>query len=145
MPNTILLGHTYPNENQDPYYESQVGFFNQNDVTMWNNRLRTWMILAGGGSYTWNPVTGSLLWTSNFAIKNANSGFIVEYVYGTDGLTREAVINEGQMLYGEFGSQITANQTKNLLVADKLSNIDNIFVLAWRYGANLYFQNGVIL
>lgn len=145
MPQTILTEHTYPAENQDPYFTTEVNFRNQNDVTMWNNRMRTWMILMGGGTLTWTSSTGSLIWTSNFAIKNFFSGFLVEYVYGPDEILREAVINEGQVLYGIFSSKITSNQQKNLFVSDTLPNADDIFVLAWRYGNNLGFHNGVIL
>jgi hypothetical protein len=145
MPNTILLGHTFPSENQDPHYTTLTNFFNQNDVTMWNNRLRSWMILAGGGTLTWNSGTGSLFWTEDFVIKNLNSGFLTRYVFGTDNITREVVINDGQILYGEFSSILTTTQYKNLLVADQLGSIDNLFVLAFRYGTKLYFQNGIIL
>ena len=145
MPNTILLAHTYPTENQDPHFTTLINFFNQNDVTMWNNRLRSWMILAGGGTFTWNSGTGSFIWTEDFVIKNLNSGFLTRYSYGPDNVLREAVLNDGQVLYGEFSSVLTTTQYKNLLVADKISSVDNLFVLAFRHETKLYLQNGSIL
>lgn len=142
---TPLLQHQYPNENQDPHYTTLANFFNQNDITMWNNRLRSMFILAGGGSLVWDYTNNFLTWTSNFAVKDYFSGYKIEYVNGPTDLTREAVIYDGEFLYGQFSSQMTTDQLKNLKVSNRISSADNVFVLAWRYGNKLYFCNGTIL
>jgi hypothetical protein len=103
------------------------------------------LILAGGGTLAWNSISNTLTWTSNFAIKHPFSGFLIEYVNGPSETSMDAVIYDGDILYGEFSSQITSNQLKNLKVSSVLQNNDNYFVLAWRHGNNLCFQNGVVL
>lgn len=145
MPNTILNEHPYPSENQDPHYSTLSNFYNLQDTTSWMNKIRSNMILAGGGILVWDSGTSLLSWTSNFAIKHLTSGFLVEFVYGPDDANREATIVDGQIVYGIVRSSISESQTENLKVVDKLDKTDNNFVLAWRYGNNLYFQNGIVL
>lgn len=144
MPKTILNENSYPNEDQDPHFTTLVDFYNQNDLIMWNNKLRSNFILAGGGTRAFGG-TGLLQWTSNFAIKHLTTGFIIEYAFGPDGINREASILDGQILYGEFPSSTSENQQRNLFVADKLDKENKYFVLGWRYGSSFYFSDGVTL
>lgn len=145
MPQTILNEYSYPNEDQDPFYDAIRNFWNAQDVSIWNNKLRSNFIMAGGGTLTWDVGSSLLSWTENFALKHLVSGFLIEYVYGTDGINREINIEDNQIVYGKFSSAITAAQTKNLFVADSLDKNDDYFVLCWRYNDKLYFQNGIIL
>lgn len=145
MPKTILNETTYPNENQDPHYTTLVNFYNQNDLIMWNNKLRSNFILAGGGTLTWDAGNNLLSWTADFAIKHITTGFVVQYRYGTDLTNRELTVTEGQLIYGEFPSSLSENQVRHLLNADSLDKEDNYYVLAWRWGNQLYFNNGIVL
>lgn len=145
MPKTLLNEFTFPAEDQDPYFKTISSFYGQLDTAVWNNRLRSNLIIAGGGTLSWNSGTGLLSWTSDFGLKHLSSGFLIEYVYGPDNVNREASILEGQILYGKFASSISESQKRNLFVADSLPAGEDNIVLAWRYSGNLYFQNGIIL
>lgn len=145
MPKTILNEFLYPDENQDPFYKTISSFFDLQDVAIWNSKLRSNFILAGGGTLTWNPSGDLFSWTSDFAIKHLISGFLIEFEFGPDGANREATVIDGQIIYATFASLVTANQKLNLSVSDKISKSDSNFVLGWRYGNGLYLQNGIIL
>lgn len=145
MAKTLFNEYSFPDEDQDPYFKTLSSFFGQLDVAIWNNRMRSNLILAGGGSISFNSTTSLLTWSDDFGLKHLYSGFLNEFRFGPDNLTREASILEGQVLYGQIPSQVSQGQVKNLLVADQLPSGDNNFVLAWRYNNSVYFQNGIIL
>lgn len=145
MPKTLYNEHTYPSENQDPFYSTIKSFFDQNDLTMFSNKIRSNFILAGGGTLTWDYSTGLFSWTSDFALKHLFTGFLVKYVYGDDGINREINLQDGDILYGLFPSSLSANRNYNLVSATSIPKTDNVFVLGWRYENNLYLQNGLIL
>ena len=146
MPKTIFNQKTYPNEDQDPYFTTITNFYNQNDLLLYMNKVRSTQLFAGGGTRTFDSGTGLLSWTEDFVLKNAFNGFLTQFVYGPDGVNREVNLQDGQILYGEIPSSQTVNASKNVFSADKLPDLnDNYVVIAFRHGNSLYFSDGIIL
>ena len=145
MANTTFNNFPFPNEGQDPHYQTLKSYYNMNDQLMYNNKLRSYFILAGGGSLSFSSSTGLFTWTEDLVVKDAISGYLNVIKYGTDGLTREANLQDGQMIYIEFPTQITSNRELNAKVADSLNENNNFFVFGFRYDVKLYLQNGIIL
>lgn len=135
----------FPDDGQDPFYELIESFFNQQDLMLFNNKLRSYMILAGGGTLVFNNETSSLEWTEDFAVKNCISGYLHKLRYGPDQLTRSLRIFDGQILYCVFQTSMRGENITHVLVGDKLDKKDNYFVLGFRFNNRLYLSNGIIL
>jgi hypothetical protein len=145
LANTIYNNFQFPEENEDPHFEKIASFFNSQDFLVFNNKLRSNFILAGGGTKSFSASTGLFSWTDNFALKIYQSGWILEYVYGPDGSNRAANVQPGQVIFGAFPASLSINQTRNLSVTDKLGPKNDLFVLGWRYKDNLYLADGSVL
>lgn len=145
MPETVLNRYTYPREDEDPFFESIVATFNQVDVGIYQAKNLIQSFLCGGGTVAWNSGTQVLTWTDDFKIPIVMSGFVLNLKYGPDNANRSVLLQNGEFMYVQVPTMLTANVTKNMSKGTQLSYIDGLFVVAYNCQNILYLRNGSIL
>jgi hypothetical protein len=99
MADTNFLGMTYPDENQDPYFDVISSFYADIDSRMYG-LIAIQQPLLGGGfigftNQSFNPFVGVLTWTENFEILIPGSGVYLQVPYGPDQSTRSIQLFDG--------------------------------------------------
>lgn len=128
----------FASENQDPWHDAYVDQLRAQDASGFAAREDRNLILAGGGTLTWNTVTG-LTWTSAFLVWSPSTGFFSVLVPST------LLPLAGQIIRAE----ITRAPGQNVNVLPEVANIalntDNSLVLGLRSGTNFIFRNGALI
>lgn len=126
-----------PSEGQDPWYQAFVSMLNAIDASAFASREDRNLILAGGGSVSWNATTGVLTWSAPLRLLSASTGFFNELPAGT------AVLQNGQILYGSVTRLPGGNVSMSPQVAGAVPGSDSLVALCIRIGSKLYWRNGL--
>jgi hypothetical protein len=99
MPDTNFLGMTFPDENDDPWFDKIAGFFTQVDAQLYG-MIATNQPLMGGGvvslaPQTVSPPTAILSWTADFEILIPGSGSYLTIPFGPDQANRSIELVDG--------------------------------------------------
>lgn len=141
----------FPDENQDPYFETQEQFYNFQDQTMYG-LLAAQQPIVGGGfigftnlSIFPSPFIGQLTWTDDFHFLIPGSSFMLNINYGPDNATRVATLNEGDRIYCNIPLTAAMDVTTNFKIINGPITIDRVqlqgFFTLGVYRAGQFFSN----
>jgi hypothetical protein len=139
MPFSVRLGWPYPKENQDPWFPSFEGMVTAMDASGFAAREDRQIVLAGGGTFTWDSSSGVLTWDDTIIITAAVTGFQWRVAAGN------ATLVNGQVLYADIPRGPSDNVTVTLEVGSKVPNTDRGLLVGIRLDGVVYFRNGKVL
>jgi hypothetical protein len=139
MPISTRMAWPYPLENSESWYESFRSMVEAQDASGYAAREDRNLILAGGGTVTWDGSTSLLTWTDYIDIISPISGFKVRIAAGS------ITIAADQLLYLDLVRAPTRNISTELTTGSQIPTTDTALLLAVRVGADLYWRNGLLL
>jgi hypothetical protein len=104
MAETTYFDMTYPDENEDPYFDSISSFFTQLDQNLFAFQAIGQPILGGGAvictnlTVPPNPYTAQLTWSQPFEFIIPGSGFSFYIPYGPDNATASILLEDGDRI-----------------------------------------------
>ena len=134
MPTTPRLRWPFPAENQDPWYDALLSFFEAADLSAYASRETENLVLTGGGDVAYSA--GVVSWTADLAVLAPITGF--HWVMVATSVT----IEDGQLLWFDAIRAPSGNTTVVPQVAAQLPLSDTAVLLAVRRGTTLYWRNG---
>jgi len=134
MPTTPRLRWPFPAENQDPWYDALLSFFEAADLSAYASRETENLVLTGGGDVAYDA--GVVSWTADLAVLAPITGF--HWVMVATSVT----IEDGQLLWFDAIRAPSGNTTVVPQVAAQLPLSDTAVLLAVRRGTTLYWRNG---
>lgn len=142
MAKTTFLGIDYPDENQDPFYESYEAQMQQMDQIIFMQKVMNNLFLSGGGTRTWNGGSGSFSWSADFVIPVFHWGKKINVQFGPDNMNRFVAIPDGSALVVTIPFVMNENITVNFAapVAQLTQQSHSQWVAGWRYGSVLYLK-----
>lgn len=129
----------FPSEDADPWFDAFVDFVRGLDASGFAGREDRNLILAGGGTLTWNAGGPGLNWSAPLIIFSPSTGFHVQL--------QPATLNPADGEVIRFDTVRNPGQNTNVTpeVASIAKNTDNSVILAVRIGTKIYFRNGTIM
>ena len=146
MASTTFLGITYPDENENPFYNKYKAQMQSLDRILYQAKIQSQLIVGGGGTVSFNSTTNLLTWTSDLVIPIAIYGYKINVKFGPDYSTRQAALAEGSLMYVDIPFVLTGNVDRNIEVASSIDkNNHQLFVIGYRTGSKVYMNGlGVI-
>lgn len=137
---STFLRIPYPEENQDPFWDTWKSFVQELDKHVYMAKVKSNLMLLGGGTVTFDSGTGVLEWTEDFTIPYLETGYKLVVSYGpTDGF-RQATLSDGEILYVEIPYAMAQDVTVQCYVASTLDGASDKWVLGVRSGDHFYFK-----
>jgi hypothetical protein len=127
-----------PSLDTDPWFDAYEDQVRAQDASGFAAREDRNLILAGGGTLTWNTLTG-LTWTDAFLVWSPSTGFFSRLVAST------LLLLDGQIIRAEITRAPGQNVNALPEVANIALNTDNSLVLGLRVGTNFIFRNGALI
>lgn len=138
---TDLMKIPYPAEDSDPFWDAWVEMMNYIDRAMFFQKIMANLFIGGGGTRSWNGVSGALTWTSDFVIPVYHWGKRILVRFGPDGLTRALNLADGQFLMVTIPASMNADVVVNFEVRSQLDQTQhNQWVAGWRIGDALQLK-----
>lgn len=139
MPNSSRMTWPYPSENQDPWFEAFKDFINAADVSAYAAREDRTLILAKGGTFLFDSISGALSWNATLEVMSPISGFRMDLLAGS------VVLQDGQIFYVNLTRYPVSNVILTAQVGDQLPSNDVAYPIAVRRGTSVYFRHGLEL
>lgn len=138
---STYLKIAYPEEHQDPFYETYESQVNSTDEILFMQKIQNNLIIGGGGIISFSSITQQLTWTQDFIVPVFHYGKKITLSYGPDNATRVASILDGYALVIEIPYVLTDNITTNIKVLSQLTPLNHQqWVLGFRTGTKVYFK-----
>jgi hypothetical protein len=139
MPNSNFFGWTFPDDTQDPYFDTIRAFFSQQDESVFALLNSASNIIIPPSAVAWSPSFHQLTWNADFEIPLMKSGFSLKVKFGPDGINRFATINDGQRLIVTVPTTSTGEVTANFAVVDGIvTGRNGLFTVGFCRGLNFY-------
>lgn len=140
---TERLEIQYPEEFDEPYFDTFVSTMNSIDLSAFAAILNTNTIVTGGGAFEWDLNNEELSWNEVIKIRSIHFGFYTEVEIDTVSLDGNWIV------YTEIARLNKETVNVQAGVANQLSpqkeNYPEILVLAIREGDNIIFRNGRVI
>jgi streptogramin lyase len=143
MPQTARQNWPYPEENEDPFWESFIAMIQAMDASVYASREDKNHVLTDGGTISWNAALGLLSWSADIGIQAATTGFVCN-VPGT-GLGSSITLADREFLYVQLTRGPQSTQALTPQKASKLPAGDDYLVLAYRSGTRVYWRGGAVM
>lgn len=138
MPSSSRMRFPYPAEFKDPWFDDFESLIAGIDASGYAAREDRNLLLAGGGTITWNVGTSTLSWSSDIVVVSTIVGFLLRV---TDG---SVTLDDGQMLCVTLVRAPTSGTTIATFVESQIPSDDTSLVLALRIGDRIHWRNGVV-
>jgi len=139
MLETKYFSWTYPEENDDPHFETLEGFFQQQDDTTFGLMNTACNIIIPPTSVVWNGGTKTLTWNDDFEIPLMQAGFSLKIKYGPDGLTRSATFSDGDRMIVSVPRTSSGEVTANFALVNGSTSINSgLFTVGFCRGSLFY-------
>lgn len=106
------------------------------DASAYASREDRNIILAKGGSFSWDSGTGTLTWSAGLEVLSPISGFRMTLSAGS------ATLADGQWLYVVLTRAPVDNLTLSSFLANSIPNTNDAYAICIRRGTEVYFRNG---
>ena len=133
---TPRIGIEYPAENQRAWWDIFVNGMNQIDSALFANREDRNILMFGGGSVSWNAVSGELSWGSDIRLISPYKGYVGTISAGS------ITLSSGQFFYVNMVRLPSGNFSLTPIIGGKMPEGNNAFAIAFCYGTSIYFRNG---
>jgi len=130
------MGITYPEENEDPHWESMESFFQGVDTHLFAGYEDRGVFLTGGGTFTWDAETGTLEWDADVVLNTLSTGILQTLAAGSQ------EIADGEIWYVDMTRGALSAVELESAAASSVSANTATLPLAFRIGDILYFRNG---
>lgn len=137
MANTPRLRWPFPEEQEDPWYDSFLAMLLAEDASAYASREDRQLVLASGATFTFDSGSGVLSWDAPVEILSPISGFKITISTGS------VTMLDGQLFYCVLTRSPVANVVASVVVANSVPNTDDAFIIGVRNGAAVYFRTGV--
>ena len=138
---STYMKFTYPEEYADPFWDDFEAYIRAVDKATFMNKLKTNLLIGGGGNLVFNSINGLLAWTEDFIIPLPHFGFNLTVSFGPDGATRQAGLSDGSALVVEIPFAMTQNETRTFSVVSQLTQTSETqWVAGVRIGDYVYFR-----
>ena len=137
--NSQRMGWPYPSKDQDPWYQQFVDFVDGVDASSYASREDRSVILAGGGTVSWDLSTKTLTWTDTITLTAPLTGFSCQIPAGS------VQLEEGEYFYTTLTRAPLSNTGVVASTATKVPSNDNAIAIAVRYQDKIWFRTGVYL
>jgi len=129
----------YPTENVQNWYEAFKAFVGAVDFSAYSHREDRQLILAGGGTVSWNATGSALSWSAPIRVVSMIAGFQIRAEAGS------VTLDDGQLLYLNLTRYPTNNIVATPVVANQVPSTDTALLLVVRVGDKLYWRNGLVM
>lgn len=129
----------FPSKEDDPWFDNFVAFALAMDVSGFAAREDRNILLAEGGTVTWDVATSTLSWSAPIVLTSAMTGFTWQVPASSE------VINQGEFLSVTLARNVLQNRNLATTVASTVPNSDNALALAVRINDRIYWRHGVLL
>lgn len=133
------LSWPFPGRDDDPWFDGFVDFVRALDATGFAHREDRNLILAGGGTLTWDASGSGLTWSEDFLVFSPTTGFFTRLV--ADSLAPD----DGQVIRAEIVRAPGSNRNVSAEVAGIALNTNDSMLLGIRIGDNFFFRNGAAI
>lgn len=142
MPQTPYTGWNYPEENQDPHYDTLQTFFNEQDDTVYGLMNSAANIILPPGSMAWAQLTagGTLSWTGNFEIPLL-CGFSLYIQFAPDGVSKSVTLNDGDRLVVSVPRTASGIVNANFKVVNGAVTFENGLITVGFVRGNKFHHN----
>ena len=139
MPNSSRMLWPYPGRDTDPWFVTFEAMVSAMDASGFAAREDRHLIMANGGTFTFDAGGDLILWDDTLEIISPVSGFKHSMI------ANSATLTDGEFLYVDLIRTSTGNQTVAPLVATNVPSTDSAYAICGRSGDTVYFRNGVRL
>lgn len=126
----------FPSKDRDNYYAEIVSLMLALDSSGFAAREDRNVIYVSDAVFSWDAASGLLSWNSEIVIFVPTTGRVLSVPSGT------ALLQLGQVLYVDLVRGSLSNQVISKFVGSVVPATDAAFLLAFRYGSNVFFSNG---
>ena len=133
----------YPQEKEDPFYESFKSMIVAVDTKIYGLLSSAGNIVIPPNNMVWDASQSLLTWDSDFIVPILSTNRKLFVRFGPDQVTRTAIINDGEKLI--IVAHLTSNEdvVANLqIVNNEVPWQDGLFILGMRSGNGLYMNIG---
>ena len=109
MSNESFWGWSYPNEDDDPWFEGFEEFVTRVGETSFGLLSIASNVIIPPDTVAFSAATGKLTWSGQFEIQILKSGYFLQIDYGPDQTTREIDLVNGDRVYVVLPNTSTAN------------------------------------
>lgn len=139
MPNTKFWNWTYPEDNEEPYFEKEEGFKTSTDSAVYSILNTASNIIIPPATISWDSMTKVLSWTGQFEIPLMSIGYSLLIPFGPDGLTASVTMNDGDRLYVVVPNTASGNVSTNLKIAvGKVTTEEGVITVGYCKNGNFY-------
>jgi hypothetical protein len=132
---------TYPSDRELPFYDSYKAGFLAQDSAIWANAENTNLVFTGGGFFSWDATTNTLLWTDQIGVH----GFTTPFKAVIDGAADMEVF-DGEVIFFKLPRVLEEDTTVQLYRSNRTflsgAKLHDIKVFCARVGSTIYFGNG---
>ena len=133
------MSFPYPSIDDDPWSDGFQNLINALDRSGFSVREDRNLLLAEGGTVTWDSSTGTVTWSAAIYMTAPQSGF--SWRIQPD----SAVLTDGEVFRVTLNRNPLTNTNLAVTVSGTVPNTDDDIVVAIRVGARLYWRNGVMM
>jgi len=138
MATSDLTNIPYPDEDQDPFYDTFVDFVTDVDIKFYGLLQSVGNIIIPAPSINWDGV-GVLTWTGDFIMPILKTNFQLAVRFGPDGQTRSMTLNDGDKVVIVAPVTSSENIVANFLVVPgAVAYQAGLFVFGMRVGTRFY-------
>ena len=140
MAQTPRLALPYPDENQDPFYDSFTAFAESVDQSLFAAQEDRNIIFSGGGTLTFDSGASTLTWSADFQFTAAETGFSWSVSAGT-----LAGISDGKLVAVTLVRNPTSNVVCTMATYDSIPINNDKLVIGVRRGTTFVFRTGAVV
>ena len=129
----------FPNRNRDPFDAEFLALMASLDSAGFAGREDRNILLTGGGTFSFDALSGLLSWSLAVDIVSPITGFLLSVPAGSISLP------DGGFLFVDLVRAPTTNRTVVALQASTVPQTDTAWVIGVRKGDRVFFRNGQVL
>ena len=144
---TPLNQFPIPSEFEEPYYPVIKGYFLATDMATWSLSENDNLIWSGGGTFSWNAISGLLSWSLPVEIRAKTTPYKV-IIPGPPLPGGQVQLNDGQCAFFQMPRLLVGDQlipvplTVGPITAIPGVRLCDIKIFACRIGTTVFFANG---
>lgn len=137
MPNTTFFGWSYPNDNDEPYFESEELFKQAQDITVYSLMNTANNVVIPPASIMWTP--NILSWSGSFEIPVMSNGYSAYVQFAPDGVSQSVALNDGDRIYVIVPTTLsTSTQLEMKIINGKVPTTNGVVTLGFCRGTSFY-------